>query len=757
MLFRKMLRDMRLHKTQFISIFVMAFLGVLIFSGIAGEWMGLRKTVGDYYRETNMADVWLYGRGFSDEDERAVSGLAGVTGAERQLAIAGVGNFDGNPTVMLHFVEENGISKVYPVSGEAFSADRDGAWLDDRFAGAHGLKAGDRLAVKLDGLTFEKTILGTVYSPEYVFLDGGGGMTPDFSAYGFAYIPAKYFPVPQGLAYNSMLLKTDAKDPGALEERVGRALGGNYSVFLTRENNASYVMFQQEIDQHRAMGSLFPIAFLAIALLTMLTTMTRIVSGQRTQIGTLKALGFKKSAILLHYVSYGFWLSLAGSALGAAIGPLTIPRLFYPSLSSFYTLPEWNPAFDPSFFIMAAVTVALCTLVTWLACRSVLGGTPAGALRPKAPRAVRHGLMEKTRLWHRLGFNVQWNLRDVFRNKARSITAVIGALGCTALLVCAFGVNDDMHDLKDWQYRDIDLFQSSMLIDEAATGDEIQAAMEATRGEAVMEAAAEFKANGKKKSGYMTVTDNATLLTATDGNRRPLGLPADGVSLSRKMAGMLGLKKGDSITWHPYGSEKWVTTAVAEIYGHPATQGVSMTRRTLEALGYAFAPTSILSPETVADAPPGIASVRQKEDLTRGWDDLTEAFMLMVYVLIAAAAALAIVVLYNLGILSFTEKERELATLKVVGLKSHKLRNLLLTQNLWLSVAGFLPGVPVGKWLIEAMTASMGDSFDMVTNLHAASVLLALAITLALSAGVNLLFIRKIRRLDMVGSLKGVE
>jgi putative ABC transport system permease protein len=758
MLFRKMLRDMGNHKTQFLSIFIMAFLGVYIYAGIGGEWIGLRSNSDAYYRETNFADVWVYGKNFSAQDETAVKKLGGVTGAERSLILDGAADLSGKPKLSLHFLEKDTITKSHLVKGEGFRDDADGIWVDDRFASAHRLKPGDKIAVSVNGIRLEKKIVGTVYNPEYVYLAAGSGITPDFSSYGYAYLSKDAFPVPEKLAYNEMMFTVaDGVNASGLESAVGKAVNGNVSVYLTRENQPSYSMFAQEIDQHKAMGSIFPVAFLAIALLTMLTTMTRIVNAQRIQIGTLKAVGFKNRTILLHYVSYGFWLSLAGSLLGAVLGPVTLPKLFYPSMSSFYTLPEWGPAFDVSFYLMAAATVALCTLVTWLACRSVLKDTPAKTLRPKAPKNVRHGFLEKTALWKKLNFNAQWNLRDIARNRVRSLMAVVGVLGCTALLMCAFGMNSSMRDLKAWQYEQIDSFASQISVSDAATDAQIQNARNKTDGQAVMESTIEIKAKGEKKSANLMATDRVTLIRATDVGRNIVSLPENGVSLTSKLADELGVKQGDEITWHLYGDEKWTKTPVAQIYRDPTVQGIRMTRTHFESLGYRFRATSIVTPREVTQKFAGMNDIQSTADLTAGWDSMTASMMKMVYILIAAAAVMAVVVLYNLGLLSFTEMERELATLKVIGLKSGKLRGLLLTQNLWLSAVGFLLGIPAGQWLIGLIMSMSGDSFDMINELKATNLLLAFVVTFALSVFVNLLFSNRIRHLDMVASLKGVE
>lgn len=759
MLFRKMLRDMGYHKTQFLSIFLMAFLGVFIYAGIGGEWIGLRNNSDVYYKETNLADVWVYGNNFTAQQQKDVEALSGVTGAERSLVLDSTASVSGSPKLSLHFLEKDTITASHLVRGKAVDlSDKGSVWVDDRFAKAHSLNPGDSLTVSVNGLSMTKKIAGTIYNPEYVYQSTGGSATPDFSAYGYAYLSKDAFPVPQKLVYNEMMLTLkEGTSASSVESAVEKKLDGNVSVYLARKDQPSYAMFAEEIDQHKAMGSIFPVAFLAIALLTMMTTMTRIVTAQRTQIGTLKAMGFKKGKILRHYISYGFWLSLAGSVLGAVVGPLTLPKLFYPSMSSFYTLPAWSPALDPSFYGMAAVTVVLCTFVTWLACHNVLKDTPAKTLRPKAPKNVKHGFLEKTALWKKLNFNAQWNLRDVARSKVRSIMAVVGVLGCTALLMCAFDMNSAMHDLKIWQFQQIDRFETKISVRDSATDAQIADALKKTNGQAIMESSIEVKANGVKKTANLTATDHASLLQATDTGRNAISLPEGGVSLTSKLADQLGVKTGDKITWHLYGGEKWVTTPVAQIYRDPTVQGIRLTRPHFESLGFPFRATSILSAQKVTQKLGGMDNIQSMKDLTAGWDSMTASMVKMIAILIAAAAVMAVVVLYNLGLLSFTEMERELATLKVIGMKSGRLRGLLLTQNLWLSALGFVLGVPAGQWLTDMIMSMSGDSFDMINALTPQNVLLSLVITFALSIFVNLLFSKKIRRLDMVASLKGVE
>ncbi len=559
------------------------------------------------------------------------------------------------------------------------------------------------------------------------------------------------------MVYTELLITTGQAPDAALEDKINSALNGHYSVYLDRNSFGSYSMFYNEIQQHKAMGSVFPVVFLAIALLTILTTMTRMVNNQRTQIGTLKALGFQKRTILLHYISYGFWLSLAGALSGALIGPLTLPRLFYGAMQTTYTLPEWKPSISPLFFIMALITVLLCTLATYWACRSNLRDTPSQTLRPKAPKTMKQVAYENTALWAKLGFNAQWNLRDILRSKLRSIMAVVGVLGCSALLVCAFGMQDSLDDVVQWQYSDLNRFSAKLSLSENIPEGTAASILKQTGGEALMESAVEIKANSIKKTGELLVTDRVSLIKYTDAGRNYMELPPDRLSISYKMSELLGVKAGDKVSWHIYGQEKWVTGEIGAVYRSPVSQGITLSRELFEKSGFTFTPTAIVTSRNVDTLPEGVESKWSKNDLTESYETMAEAMNIMVYILIFGAALLAVVVLYNLGVLSFTERLRELATLKVIGFQSKKIRQLLLTQNIWLTVIGIVPGIFLGKWLIVFMLSFMGDSFDMMCIITGFNIVVSTIITFVLSVSVNFMFSGKIKRIDMVSSLKGVE
>ncbi|MEE1335152.1 ABC transporter permease [Methanobrevibacter sp.] len=756
MLKKKMIRDIRRHKTQFLSIFLMAFLGVFVFAGVGGESVGLEVNVDKFYDDTNLADGWIYSNYINDLFLEQVNCLGATNQMERQLVVDSVADFSNDPEITLHFVENNTISKFYLIDGEPVDInDKNGVWLDKSFADAKGLKVGDNITFKFEDYKIEKEIKGIGYSPEYVYHASQSSVIPDFSKLGFAYMSYKAFPG-DTVPYNVLNVKFDGTAEN-YNDLLDYHMDGYYNSFVERSEHTSVSQFSEEIDQHQMMAGIFPVVFILIAMLILLTTMTRIITHQRTQIGILKACGFKDRSIMLHYISYGFWLVLIGSILGLIIGPMTLPKLFYPSMSSTYILPSWNPAWSMNFVYVALAMILMSLLVSYFAVKSIFNENPADTIRPKAPKISSSGIIEKLGFFKHMSFNTRWNYRDAKRNKFRALMTIIGVIGCTALLVSAFGMYDGMNDLKEWEFNQINHYDSKLIIDDNASISEVDDVADEVDGDKIMESSIEIESDTGKKSGSLLVLNHTDLVTPTDYDWNKLKIEDDEVSISQKMADMLGVDVGDTVKWHIMGSDKWVNTKIDKIHSDPTSQGFIMSADKLEDLKLNYTPTSIVTPEHVDKNYTAIKSTNSIKDMTSSWDELTEAMWLLIYILIFFASLLAVVVLYNLGLLSFTEIEREIATLKVLGFKTKSLRKLLLTQNLWFTSIGYLLGIPVGYYILKVMWDSSGDSFYILPSISLMNLILTAAITFSLSILVNLMFSRKIKKLDMVESLKSAE
>ena len=746
-----MLHDIKLNKTQFIAIFMMAFLGIFAYTGICSEYYGLEQTSDAFYNENNLADGWIYGGDFSSSDLDKINNF--TTQTERQAVIKSVGDFEGEPDITLHFVETDTISKFYVSEGSEIDIDDDsGVWIDKRFADERNLSVGDNITFEFEGKTITKEIRGIGYSPEYVYESSPASFAPDFKNLGFAYLSYKAYP--GNIEYDTLLVKYSIPDDD-FKNKLDDSI--DYLSFTKKENHYSVAQFNQEMEQHKMMGDIFPILFILITFLTLLTTMTRIVSHQRTQIGILKAVGYKDKTIILHYILYGFFPVLSGSILGLITGSMIIPQMFYPTMKTHYTLPEWNPGFDVSFVYIVVLLVISSVAVTYLTCRSISKENPANTMRPKAPKMSSINFLERSKLWRHLSFNLRWNWRDARRNKFRAFMAIVGVMGCVALLIAAFGMNDSMNDLKTWEYDDINHFNSKLSIANNASEMELYYIANYTHGSFIMQMPIEIKANNIEDTVSILVSNDTDMISYTDENRDPIEIEEGDVSISVKLAEKFNLMIGDEITWHIVGDDDWVSSKIGQIHAEPISQGLIMSPDTLEDQGLNFTPTNIVTPDKFDERYDSIKSVSTLEDMEDSWSQMTSSVMMMVYVVTIVAGLLAFIVLYNLGILSFTEMEREVATLKVLGFKTGFLRRLLLTQNLIFTAVGFILGIPLGFYFMTLMMDAAGDSLYYIPTLTWGNILLSAAITFSLSIFVNLMFSDRISELDMVEALKDVD
>ena len=748
---KKMLRDININKTQFISIFLMAFLGVFAFCGVCSEYYGLDQTTHEFYTDTNLADGWIYNNTITDEAVDEINNFS--TDSEKQLIVKSIGNFSNDPDITLHFLDDNKISKFYTTEGKDFNlSDDSGVWLDKRFADAQNLTVGDNISFTFNGIEIEKEIKGIGYSPEYVYEASPTSIIPDFKDMGFAYLSYKAFP--SDIQYNALLVKFN-QTPDDFKNSLDDSV--EYLSFTKQTDQVSVNQFENEMAQHKMIGDVFPIVFILVTFLTLLTTMTRIIAHQRTQIGVLKAVGYKNRTIILHYMSYGFWLVLAGAILGLILGPAIIPRLFYPSMTSRYSLPVWHPGFDMSFVYVALIMVLSSLLVSYLAARNISKENPANTMRPKAPNISTSGFLENSRIWNKANFNIRWNYRDAKRNKFRALMAIVGVMGCVALLISAFGMNDSMENIKHWEYDDISHFESKFIIESGASLSDIEDVRKEVNGSTIMEQAIEIKGHGNEKTASLLVLNDTTLISQTDKDGNPINLSSTDISLSAKTAESLNVGVGDTIEWHVVGSDDWVSCKITNIHGEPLSQGIILSKEKFDDLNLNYTPTSIITAENVEGDHDSIKSITTLNEMKNNWDEMSGSVMMMVSILIFFAILLAIVVLYNLGILSFTEIEREIATLKVLGFKTGDLRKLLLTQNLVFTFIGFILGIPLGFYLMTLMMNAAGDSLYYIPSLTLGNILLSGVITFIVSIAVNLLFSSKIKNLNMVEALKDVE
>ncbi len=761
-----MRRDLLRNKTQFISIFLMSLLGMLVFVGIDAESSGAAAAADSYYTKYNLCDIWIAGAGFSDDDVRTAKKTTGVEDVEKRLMLTGTSEKYDNAFVYVNFMDSNSINKLMLYEGEPFDPEEEGIWLEEWFCRTNGIKVGDTFSVKIDSNTIDGIVKGIVDAPDYVYyVSEADMMYPNYKKCGLAFMPSSMYPDPANILFNQLIVdvaddRSDKENIHSIKERLAKAFDRDDIAVTDRDQNLSFATFDAEVKQHNAMGGMFSSVFLAIALLGIVTTMARVTSSQRTQIGTLKALGFSKGAITLHYVSYGFAISTLGCIAGAWIGYMTMPPWILGMFEGSYLIPGLHGKITSTDVIATTAAIAISTLVSFLSCRKELKDPPAVTLKPPAPKKIRHSALERSRLWLLLDFSTQWNIRDVLRNKLRSLMGIMGVVGCAMLLVCGFGCFDSINGLMDKMYGELMTARNKIMLSSDAGYGYAYDLCEKYAGQMIEETSVEFVTPKAKKSGSATIIDKGNYVHIQDRDLKPERLSKNGIALTNKMAGLLGIGIGDHVRWHLVGDDKWQYSRVDQIYRDPSIQGITMYRSVFEDMEYTFKPTAILTnmsvPSNLIDDDE-VSSILNIADMKKSFAETMEMLNAMVYIMVVAAVLLGVVVLYNLGVLSFVEKTREVATLKVLGFKSSKIRNILQKQNIWLTVIGIGFGLYIGWLMLYVICTTVSDTLDMYPIIGVSTYIISIAGTFAVSVFVNFMFSGKVRTIDMVDALKGVE
>lgn len=825
MLFRKMLREFKTNFGLFFSIFLLSGLAIAMFCTMEGHVLSQRAAREKYHEECSLSDLWLYGEGFTQEQLDSVRQLDFVEAA--QLRMSATGSTPDFTGVQVDFFleRENLVNTPYLIKGEEFNpSDTEGIWLANAFAVRRGLDVGDDFTIEYNGVTFTKEIKGLVETPEYEYRQADGDADMYLENIAIVFMSYDAFPIrdyvthliesgkitakkvaentklldekleqlkaagmtvdditqdmllqiadnmsdeklAKIMPYTQMIVRT--KDGGALshEDEIAKALDYDYSAIIDRKSVQGLARLDSELDQHQAFAYVFVVIFVGIAVLVIATSMGRIVEKQRTQIGTMNALGMKRWKVILHYISYSLIVSVLGVIVGLAAGVGAGAPAMIGMFEQYYIVPGLHSAFHPMYIVISAVIVAVCSFSCFLSCRKVLKIKPAEALRPAAPKQGRKCIFERLPFWEKLSFNAQYNLRDISRAKLRTFMGIVGTAVGMLLMLYGVGCNqlvDIMTDISfnkiyTTQYQ-VKLSADTKLVDADTLADELS-------GELLMTDAVEISkvknaSSAEKKKETLTVIEGKQLYNLIDVNNEITQLVPGTVGISRKLAADMGIKVGDTIYWHIYSKNEWHEAVVGSIYRSCETQGIAYLREDYEKTGAEYTPMLLMTNASKAQDAASlkyVTSVNSREDMIAAYEKSMEVVNILVFVMAIFSTIMIVVVLYNSGSLSFNERIKELATLKVMGLQSTQIRHLLTVQNIWLSVIGIIIGTPLGNISLNAMMNSNGENFDYSLSVPVVDYIISAVIVLIVSMLVSFMFSSRIKKLDLVETLKGVE
>lgn len=562
------------------------------------------------------------------------------------------------------------------------------------------------------------------------------------------------------------------------EDEITELLNDNKWYVFDRSINPDYSNYGVDAERIDSIAVVFPIFFILVAALVCLTTMTRMVEEQRTEIGTLKALGYSRGAIIGQYIGYAVIASVLGGIIGLSVGFVLFPKVIFAAYSMLYNIPDIVTPFRMNYAVGCIVAAVMCTgLASLISCYRELVSLPAALMRPKPPKNGKRVFLERISfIWRRMSFTQKVTIRNLSRYKGRVLMTVIGVAGCTALMLTGFCLKYSIGSIVDKQYGDIFVYDALTIVNDSAPKSEYKTASAAVKEHryvedslSAMQKTVDVFAEKKSVDCYIFVPQEPQRLDEFISlheriSRESLAISDNGVIINEKLSKLLSVNVGDSILVGEDKKEVKVE-GIAEnytmnyIYMSPAkytelfgeyTNNVFLLNLTEDI------DRNALSNELLNDE--NIIEIVYSENSNNKFADVLGSLDSIVLVIILSAASLALVVLYNLTNINVNERTRELATIRVLGFYNLETANFIYRENTISTIFGIIFGLGLGMILKEfVISTSEVDIVMFSRDMPFYALVFSAALTALFSLIVNLVMYKKIKSIDMAASMKAIE
>lgn len=764
---------------RFISILVIVLLGVGFFAGIRAVAPDMKNTLDDYYEKTNMYDIYIASNYGIREDI--------IDKLQKKYDIEAVYNFDAittkkedYATKIISYDKNNQINTPKLVKGKMPEA-IDEVVIDNNYR--NEIKIGDKLTIDSELIKNNTvTVTGYVESPLYISAerDSTNLLSGTIDYYLYMNDDNIISPV-KTAAY--IKLNTDESRFSKKYEEIVKTAKKDIKKTLKEEkqtdekwyvldidSNAGFYQYEQDTQRIDNVAKVFPLVFFIVAVLICLTTMTRMVEEERSQIGTLKALGYSDISIMFKYILYAALATIIGSMIGVAIGYRILPDLCFEMYKNMYRLGNIKLSYYSSLTFQGMMIALLCTLgATIYTCRKTLKESPANLLRPVAPPPGKRVLLERIKLvWNHLSFSYKVTVRNVFRYKKRFLMTITGIAGCTGLILAGFGLKDCIVKMVPHQYEDIFSYQAKINLNEEKTNETVDKIKENKRIKDILEVHEESITIDNKDTNQ-----SVTLVIPKDNPKEFIKLQdrkteeqynlTDGLIITEKLAKLLEVEENDILKFSGTDTYKEKVAHITENYlFHYIYLPKSLYKQ--DEYNTVLIKTKNMTEKEEKELAnelkeiPGVSSITFTSSTRHVFDDTMDSFAYVSLILIVSAGALAFVVLYNLSSVNISERRRELATIKVLGFYDKEVYQYINRENTILTLIGILLGLGTGN--ILTMYIIKTCEIDMLmfdTTIAWPSYLYAILITMSFAILVNIILYFSLKKIDMIESLKSIE
>ena len=764
---------------RFISILVIVLLGVGFFAGIRAVAPDMKNTLDNYYEKTNMYDIFITSNyGIREEVEKKLEEKYNVETGYSFDAITT--KKEDYATKIISYNKEDKINTPKLIKGK-MPEKVDEVVVDNDFRSE--IKIGDKITIDSNLINNKTvTVTGYVESPLYISTERDSTNLLSGTIDYYLYMNETNIISPVKTTAYINLAAEESRFSKKYEDTVKKAktdirktlqeekVTGEEWYVLDIDSNAGFYQYEQDTERIDNVAKVFPLVFFIVAVLICLTTMTRMVEEERSQIGTLKSLGYKDSAIMFKYILYATLATIIGSIIGVVIGYRLLPELCFEMYKNMYRLGDIKLSYYASLTFQGMIIALLCTLgATIYTCRKTLKESPANLLRPVAPAAGKRVLLERIPIiWNHLSFSHKVTVRNVFRYKKRFLMTIIGIAGCTGLILAGFGLKDCIVKMVPHQYEEIFSYQAKIALNEEKTNETINKIKENKKIKDILEVQEEaVTIDNKDTNQSVTLVipkeDPDGFIKLQDRKTNEHYNLNNGIIITEKLANLLEVEENDVLKFT--GTDKY-EKKIEHITENYLFHYIYLPKSEYQEDEYN---TVLVKTKNMTEKEekefasklkeiPGVSSITFTSSTRHIFDDTMDNFAYVSLILIVSAGALAFVVLYNLSSVNISERRRELATIKVLGFYDKEVYQYINRENTILTLIGILLGLGIGN--ILTMYIIKTCEIDMLMfdpTIAWPSYLYAILITMSFAILVNIILYFSLKKIDMIESLKSIE
>ncbi|XOJ03347.1 ABC transporter permease [Paenibacillus polymyxa] len=772
-LLKKLLRDIKQSIGQFLAFVLVITIGAFFYTGLVTLSDNLSSYSKDYFQTHNLSDLNVYYDQVSKQDIFKLSGIEGVKEVEGRYTFDAMQSFgDTKAALKIHSIPAvNNINTSAIVEGKIPSS-MDEILLDSHYAREHQYSVGDQINLIVNNANMPFTISGLGENVEYAKKNE----TQDHKTFGFAYVAEAGIPrITGNLYYNEVLI--DAEE-GYDIERLGKNVEAqsqqlSYVSQISKERTFNYSQLQQTVYNNKLMSRVIPLVLFIIEAIILFLTMSRIIDSQRNQVGIMKALGVKNSSIMLHYMGFPILVGIIGSILGCIVSAIIFVPMIEASNARSYSLPNITFSLSPFSIIMPVLfSSAFGMLACYLSGIGILREHAAQAMRPKPPKKMKKLLIERLpKMWGRISYSNKLILRNIFLNKQKAIASSVGVVVSTVLLITAFGTQTSLQRVAD-QIEEVNTYDLKVEYTKGAELEKVELPTGIKSSYVQSTFPVEFTKGDEHENATLTVTEkDNTLIQFFDEKDNPMTLMDNGVLIPKSYANQYKVKVGDTIQIRftdPSFENKTVDMKVAQISNQYSNPSFFSSIAYLNSFNIDYKPTSILvKANNAADLPnvrqffeqdKQVDTIADKDDLKKSAQFIMKQNSFIFIMFIISAVILSFGAIYTISSINIYERNRELATLKVLGYQKYKINRLIFSENMILTTFAVIIALPISVYMYSIIIEALSSTHQQIPDqINIFVMLVSIMIAFLLTMLSNLMLQRKVSRINMIESLKSLE